>query len=337
MIDLAKVDYRLTLLPPSGSKIDVTGLIESCDHEEMDGEAAARISVKLKNIRRHDGWIHQHVYLAKRMVLEATDGNGWKEIFRGSTFRWKTIADNHTVEFVAYDPLYPIMHSEEHYYFTNGMTAAASIKQIANEWGIPIGRIDGPNVALTKKMYNGKIGDTIAKRIEESKEKGDGDYILRMTKGKLELVKKGTNATVYELTDHTTVTSSDERSIENMVTRVKIYGNENENSRPEIVAVENGKTEFGILQNILYKSNFSNTQEARAAAKQILKDKGSPEINRPLVHPDIPWLRKGDKVAVASGTIGGAVVNGKQQTVNCIVKSISRDLTTKLMTLVLEG
>lgn len=337
MIDLAKVDYRLTLLPPSGPKLDITELIETCKHEEMDGEAAARINVRIKNVYRKDGWIHKHVYLAKRMVLEATDGNGWKEIFRGSTFRWKTNAEDHTIDFVAYDPLYPIMQSEEHYYFTNGMSAAASVRQIANEWGIPIGRIDGPNVALTKKMYNGRIGDTIAKRIEESEEKGDGGYILRSTKGKLELVKRATNPAVYELTDNTVVTSSDEHSIENLVTRVKIYGNENKESRPEVVAVEDGKTEFGIMQNILYKSNFNNNQEARNAAKKILRDKGKPEINRPLTHPDIPWIRKGDKVAVASGTIGGGVVNGKELTVDCIVKSVSRDLTTRLMTLVLEG
>lgn len=338
MIDLTKVDYRLTLLPPSGSKIDVTNLILSATHEEMQNEMAARLKVSLKNVRREDGWIHQHVYLAKRIVLEATDGNGWREVFRGSIFSWKPNADDHTIDFTGYDPLYYTMQSEEHYYFTDGVTGANSIQQIASEQGIPIGRIDGPTISLTKKMYNGKIGQTIAKRLEESEEKGSGIHIVRFTKGQLEIVKEGTNSVVYELNDNAVESSSDEHSIENdFVTRVKIYGNESKEARPKVETTVNGKTEFGVIQKILYKSNFDNLGAATSAANEMIKEKGKPIITRPLVHPDIPWLRKGDKVAVASGTIGGGVTNGRQKTVDCIIESVSRNLETGKMTLKLKG
>ena len=378
MIDLLKVDYRLTLLPPSGSKIDITNLFQSAVHEEMEGEMAARLTVNLKNIKREDGWIHQHVFLDKRLVLEATDGSGWEEIFRGSIKRWKTVADDHTVDITAYDPLYATMRSKEHYYFPNGMTGASSIKQIAGEQGISVGRIDGPTVSLGRKMYNSYIGDAIAKRLEESVEKGSGGYIARSTKGKLEVVKEGTNSLVYELTDLTVESSSDERSIEDLVTRVKLYGNVpvkkpkakpkpkpkpddkdkpkatvalitpaatpaktnteiNKDKRPAVSVTVNGKTEFGVIQEILYKSNFDSNAAATEAANAILKEKGKPKIIRPLIHPDVPWIRKGDKVAVASGTIGGAVVNGAQGTTICIVESISRDLSTRKMTLKLKG
>lgn len=337
MIDLTAVDYRLTLLPPSGSKIDVTNLVLAAQHEEMKGEAAARLTVDIKNIKRADGWIHQHVFLANRLILEATDGGAWKEIFRGSVERWKTIADDHTVNFVAYDPVYAILQSKDHYYFKDGMTAAGSIKQIANEWGIPLGRVDGPGVSLTKKMYNGYIGDTMAKRIEESKEKGSGNFIVRSTSGKLEVIKEGSGSASYELTDRTVESSSDERSIESLVTKVKIYGNEKGDARPKVEASVNGRVEFGVRQEILYKSDFDNMGAATTAANAIIKEKGIVEVNRPLSHPDIPWIRKGDIVAVASGTIGGPVKDGNQGTIDCIVESVSRDLQSRMMTLRLKG
>ena len=121
MIDLMKVDYRLTLLLPSGSKIDITNLVQESTHEEMEDQTAAKLTVNIKNIKRADGWIHQHVFLDKRLILEATDGNGWKEIFRGSVKLWKTNSENHTVDFVAYDPIFPITISKDHYYFPNGI------------------------------------------------------------------------------------------------------------------------------------------------------------------------------------------------------------------------
>ncbi|WP_248508747.1 hypothetical protein, partial [Sporosarcina sp. NCCP-2222] len=287
MIDLTKVDYKLTLLPPDGSKINITELIESCTHEEMDGEMAARLSVQMKNVKRADGWIHQHVFLDKRLILESTDGNGWKEIFRGSIKRWKTNAENHTVEFTAYDPSFNTMISKEHYFFPSGMKADASIKQIAAEQGIPLGRIDGPSIPLGRRMYNGYIGETIGSRLKEARQKGGGRFIPRSTAGKFEIVREGTNKTVYELTDVTVNTSSDERSIENLVTKVKIYGNEpkpkpkkkkklakgekrekakvqtvkatalkkedpNKDKRPKISVTVQGNTQFGVIQDVLY-------------------------------------------------------------------------------------
>lgn len=336
MIDLLKVDYRLTLLPPTGSKIDITNLIDSWVHEEMEDQIAARLTIAMKNIKRADGWIHQHVFLDKRLVLEATDGNGWKEIFRGSIKRWKTNSENHTVEVITYDPLYNTTQSKEHYYFTNGVSAVASIKQIAKEQGISLGKMDGPTVSLTKKVYKSYIADTMIERLKESESKGSGKYILRSTQGKMECVKEGSNSVVYELTDWTTESSSDERSIENLITKVKIYGNAKGDKRPKVDAVQTGLTQYGTIQEILYKSDFDNMKAAKEAAAEVLKEKGKPKINRPLVHPDIPWIRKGDKVAVASGTIG-SMKNGAQVSISCIVKSVERDLKSKKMTLQLRG
>ncbi|MEK4025779.1 XkdQ/YqbQ family protein [Sporosarcina sp. FSL W7-1283] len=326
MIDLAKVDYQVILLPPSGGKINITDLIDAWTHEEMEDQISAKVTLSLKNVKREDGWMHQHVFLDKRLVLEATDGNGWREIFRGSVKVWKTNSENHTVHVVAYDPNFNITISKEHYYFKDGKTAAASIKEIASEQGIPIGIVDGPNKPLTKKLYKNSIANTMMERLKESERKGSGKYIIRSTKGKLSCLKEGNNSVIYELDDWTTESSSDERSIEKLITKVKIYGNSKGDARPKVEAVKTGKTEFGTTQEILYKSDFDNMKAANEAAAEILKEDGNPEINRPLIHPDIPWIRKGDKVRVNSGTINTM----------CIVKSVSRDMHSKKMMLQLK-
>ena len=336
MIDLMKVDYRLTLLPPSGSKIDITNLCQEWVHEEMEDQIAAKLTVNIKNIKRSDGWIHAHVFLNNRLVLEATDGNGWKEIFRGSVKRWRTVSENHTVDFVAYDPIFPITISKDHYYFINGMTAASSIKQIASEQGIPVGKIEGPGVSLTKKLYKNYIADTMVERLKESELKGSGKYIIRSTAGKLEVVKEGGNSVVYMLDDWTTESSSDERSIEKLVTKVKIYGNAKGDQRPKVNSEKSGLVQYGTTQEILYRSDFDSVGAANEAAAAILKEDGKVDIKRPLVHPDIPWIRKGDKVQVASGTIG-SWKDGKAVPISCIVKSVERDMKTKKMTLQLRG
>lgn len=337
LFDLTKVEYRLVILPPKGADIDITNLIESCHHEELDGELSAKVKVRMKNIKRDDGWIHQHVYLAKRLVLQAkTAGTGFTEIFRGSVHNWKTIAENHTIEFTAYDPVFNIMQSKEHFYFKNGISGGTSIKIIAKDMGVPLGKVDGPNAALTKKMYNGNVGNTIAQRLEESKEKGDGAYVVRSTKGRLESIKKGTNPIVYELTDRTVESGYDMHSTEDLVTVVKIYSNSSEGKRPKVSATRTGKTQFGKVQDILYKSNFKTTSEAIKAANAILKERGRPEVERGVTHPDIPWVRKGDVIRIASGTIGG-MKDGKQTSVACIVESVSRDIEKGMMTLLLEA
>jgi len=336
-VDVSKVDYSLILLTPDGREITIDNLLLNASLEENGGELAARLQVLMKNIKRADGWIHQHVYLARRLILKATDGNGWNEIFRGSVYRWKTIAKDHTIEFTAYDPLYPLQQSKDHWYFSSGETGASSIKKIASKWGIAVGRIDGPHVKLSKKPYsNNTLGDIIADRLKESKDKGSGRFIVRSNKGKLECVKEASNSVIYILDDNYVEDSSDERSIENLVTRVKIYGNEDKEGRATLKATKDGETKFGIIQEVVYSDAYENLNDAKKAADEILKEDGKPKVERVLTGPDIPWIRKGDMVEVMTGTIGSSR-NGVSVPISCVVESVSRDISEKRITLFLRG
>lgn len=338
-VDLNKVQYRGYTLKPDGSRVWFDNLILSGTLEEAEGELAARLEMTLKNIKKDGLWMHSHVALGSMVFLQATIGDGWKEVFRGRVYRWETTPDNnYLVSITAYDNLYPLQQSKDHKYFGAGETPVSCLKFFAQRWGIPLGRIDGPHTKLAKKRYSAtRIGDIIMDRYEEARKKGSGRYVVRSTEGKVESVKEGSNSTVYILEqEHVEDGSADEWSIENLITRVKIYGNEDKEGRAPVVATKDGRTEFGILQDIIYQSSYKNLSEAKKAADEILKENGSPKVTRRIPSVDVPFVRKGDKIKVLAGTISKMGTGGRTEPVDCIVTSVVHDIVNLRMTLSLR-
>lgn len=336
-VDISKVSYSLILLLPDGRELNVDELLLSGTLEELNNELATRLSITLRNIKLKDGWIHQHVYLKRKVILEATDGVSTKEVFRGEVYNWKESSTSQTVSFIAYDALYELQQSKEHWYFTNDETGASSIKRIASRRGIPVGRIDGPNVKLAAKLYqSGNQGDIIADRLEESRKKGSGRFIVRANQDKLEVVKEASNTVVYELDNKFIEDSSDEHDIESIVTRVKIYGNEDKQGRAEVKSTKEKNTQFGVIQDIIYSSSYKSISEAEKAAEEILEERSKPKIKRRITGPSIPWVRKGDLLNVKTGTIC-KVVNGEVVGVPSVILGVTHDIKNLSMSLTLRG
>ena len=334
-IDVTKVAYSLVLLPPDGREITIAGLLMKGTLEELEGELAARLTATFRNIKLKDGWLHQHAYLTRRVLLKATDGVVTKEVFSGTVVRWRESSTDHTVSFTAYDHLFNFQRSKERLYFPKE-TAASSIRKVASKGGIPVGQINGPSVKLANKLYReGSLGDIIADRLEESRRKGSGRYIARSTQGKLEVVKEASNSTIYLLDNRFVEDSSDEHDIESLVTRVKIYGNEDKKGRSVIKSTMERNTEFGKVQDVIY-SSAKNMAEAKKEAEEILNEKSKPKIERILAGPCIPWVRKGDLIEAMTGTICW-VKDGEVIPVPVIVKSISHDIINMRMNLKVRG
>lgn len=332
-IDISKVQYRLIALLPSGgtfflsrpnSEID---LLLSATLEEQPGELAARLELQLKNVKTKDGWIHQHVSIGRRLILQATDGNGWQEVWRGQVYRHSVSTDNDsTVAVTAYDMLYPLQQSKVHRYFRSGETGASCIKSLAQEWRIPLGRIEGPNVRLPAKLYRGeRIGSIFADRLEQSQRLGGGRWVIRDVQGRVNCKREGSNTTVYRIDANFAESSEDEWNIERLVTRVKVYGKEKKEGHPPLVATKDGKTEYGIFQEVVYATG-DNVKDALTEANEILAESGKPERRMMITAPIIPWIRKGDKVNVKVGTVNG----------DCIVEGVMHDITQLKMTLQLS-
>jgi len=176
-----------------------------------------------------------------------------------------------------------------------------------------LGDVQGPNIALAKQVFRGDtLADMIYSVLNEAKKKGGGKWIIRSKQGKIDVVRLGQNTPVYVFSAYTNVDSiNDRQDIEEMVTRVKIIGAEDKEGKAPVVATLDGRTEFGTLQELVYQRQFDTPAAAKSAAEDILKERGQPRRMRKVIAPDLPFLRKGDKVKVEAGTlIGYYIVSG---------------------------
>lgn len=322
MIDVAKISYSLILLRPDGQRLDLQPFIRTLLWEENDRELAVRLKAELQNQQLTDGkWLHQLIPLGGQVFLYADWGSGQQEIFRGTVFAWNYRIDPlGYFTITAYDQLIYLMKSKDDRFYKAGQTAKVIIQDIAKAWGIPLGTVQGPDIALAKQVFRGDtLADMISSVLNEAKKKGGGKWIVRSKQGKIDVIKPGQNSPVYLFTADTNVESIEDRQdIEDLVTRVKIIGAEDSEGKAPVVAQLDGKTEFGTLQEVVYQRQYDTPAAAKSAAEDILKERGQPRRVCKVMAPDLPFLRKGDKVKVSAGTLNGyflvtGVIHGAAQ------------------------
>ncbi len=330
MIDVAKISYSLILLQPDGQRLDLQPFLRSLSWEENDGELAVRLEAELQNQQfAGEKWLHQLIPLGGQIFLYADWGSGQQEIFRGTIFVWDYQTDplGH-FSITAYDQLIYLMKSKDDRFYRAGQTAKAIIQDIAKAWGIPLGDVQGPDLALAKQVFRGDtLADMIYSVLDQAKKRGTGKWIVRSKQGKIDIIKPGQNSPVYLFTADTNVESIEDRQdIENLVTRVEIIGAEDKEGKAPVVATLDGRTEFGTLQEVVYQRQYDTPAAAKSAAEDILKERGQPRRTRKVTAPDLPFLRRGDKVKVEAGTLIGYY----------IVSSVTHDATNQIMSMEVE-
>lgn len=330
MIDVSKITYDLVFITPQGQPFHLNQVLRSLTWEENDGELAVRLEAELQNQQLAGGkWLHQLIPLGGQIFLYADWGHGNQEIFRGTVFVWDYQTDplgHFTI--TAYDHLIYLTKSKDDRFYRAGQTARAIIQDIATAWGIPLGDVQGPDIALAKQVFRGDtLADMISSVLNEAKKKGGGKWIVRSKQGKIDVIRPGQNSPVYLFTADTNVESIEDRQdIEELVTRVKIVGAEDKEGRAPVVAQMDGRTEFGTLQEVVYQRQFDTPAAAKSAAEGILEERGQPRRKRKVIAPDLPFIRKGDKVKVVAGTLNGYY----------LVSGVIHNATNRLMQMEVE-
>ena len=91
-------------------------------------------------------------------------------------------------------------------------------------------------------------------------------------------------------------------------------------------AIVDGLTDFGIRQRIYNRSADDTLETAKAAAQAIIDEQGQPERSSQLVGPDVPFIRKGDKVHLDTAALAGYF----------IVTSINHNIANRSMTMTVK-
>ena len=116
-------------------------------------------------------------------------------------------------------------------------------------------------------------------------------------------------------------------TLDDLVTKVIITGNEDKDKKPPVVATVKGDVKkYGTLQDIITKDKDTKLSEAKKEAKELLKEKGKPKKTYSIQGIDNPWIKKGDTVYIEAGNLNGYYN----------VLSIERDALEKTMDLEVE-
>lgn len=329
MIDLRRITYNAVLLSAAGKAYVLDNILQNLSWEENPGELSQRASLLFANKEYQSSYVSSIAVPGVQLFIYSDWGAGKKEVFRGPIWDYDyQSAIKKDLTLAAYDNFIYMQQSEDYKWFANGTSSKAMLNEIFKDWGIPIGRFDGPDVKMAKKVFKGeKISDMILAILDDAKKKGAGVYIPRSVQGQGQIVKRGSNTDVYKFeADKNVIMTGEHISLDDLVTRVKIVGKEAENERTPVEAIVNGKTEFGILQTVVHRNQDDTLAAAKSSANEILNERGKPKNTKKLEAPDLPFLRKGDKIFVAAGSLNGYHY----------ITGIQHDATNRTMTMEVE-
>ncbi|MBQ9720308.1 MAG: hypothetical protein IJV64_06390 [Oscillospiraceae bacterium] len=300
---VSETDYTLVIVTEDGAQHDISDFAEDLGWEENTKELALRMSFTLATDNA------EILSIVKIGCVAAVLTNGQERaraIINKAKVRKAGDRDTNTV--LAYDELYPLQTSDDHFFFPAGQSTKTVLTQIFNDWGVPLGKYTGADVTHERLVYRtGTVADTVLDILDDAVKKGGPRSILRANQGKVECVERGENETVYLFDEDDTIAAEQTTSITELVTRVKIVGKEDKTTGiPPVEATLNGLTEFGIRQKIYTREKDATTAEAQTAAQAILDEKGKIGKTQSIVAPDVPEMRKGDRIEADLGGISGS-------------------------------
>lgn len=320
---VSETSYTLSIVTEDGTQYDISDFAEDLGWEENEKELALSMHFSVGT----DDWkLGSILKIGCLVIVFAYGVEQARAIINRVKVKRTTEGEKKTI--TAYDELYSFQTSEDQLYFSAGQTTKSIFNQIFEAWGIPAGEYTGADVTHEKLIFrSGSLADICLDILDDAVKKGGVQSILRAREGKIDVVKRGNNKTVYLFDIDDTISVEQETSITDLVTRVKIVGKEDDKEGlPPVEATLNGLTEFGIRQKIYAREKDATTEEAQTAAQAILDEKGQIKTNLTLKTPDVPEMRKGDVVFVHIGAMVAYY----------FVTGIRHDATTGTMTIDLE-
>lgn len=292
--------YKLFATLQDGTIMDLTNAVEKLEWSDPNGELAQRASIKLAQVNTSVGLISSVLSLCVRLQIVA---NG-EEVFEGLIWDWEYTSGS-TKEFsvTGYDNMIYMQKSKDNNYFSNNQKTQTIVSSICKKHGITL-KYNWGNYKHKKTVYRGQtIANQIIGTLEDAKYKIDKRYVVKYSKGALIIEYPGQNNDVYVF-EGEVIATSHKQSMDKLITKVLITGKESKSGKIPIKATVNGKTEYGVIQEMV-SSTSTSVSEAKAEAKVILKERGKPEETIRMDAPDIPTLRKGDKIKVKAGSLNG--------------------------------
>ena len=285
----------------SGStKYDVTKAVLGLDRSDPDGQIAQRVTLHLANIKVGDAWLSSLLKARDRVSVYANDGTNEDEVFRGylwSRVRNDSITENE-LQYICYDNLIYFQESEDSLYFSSGKSTEDVVASICDKWGIKL-QYSYDSITHEKMPLRGCLSDIFtADILDLVKKRTKKKYVILSEKDTMIVRAVGSNTTVYHFTVGKNISKTASGwTMEGMITQVIIVGKADKDDREPIEATVSGNTsEYGTLQKIQKKDENTSLADAKTEAQNTIDENGSPKWEYQVMAPDVPWIRKGDKI-----------------------------------------
>lgn len=327
--------YTVRLLDDS-TEYNLTAAVLDIDFADREKQLAQSVTINVANGQSGGTTLADILKVRQRIFISADDGTTNDEVFRGViwTKYCRDALSDEEIQIKCYDNLIYMQESEDSQYFTAGQASNSVIQQLCDNWGV---QLDYSYASITheKLVLRGNLSDIIISDVLDKVKKQTGQsFVILSIKDVLTIRPVGQNTTVYEISEqNNAVQTRTEQTMDGMITKVVILGKAGNDERKPVEATVDGDTaQYGTLQKIIDasgKDENTSLADAQKEANNIIKESGTPKIEYEVQAPDIPWIRKGDKVRVDAGDI-----YGKELIVLAINRSISNK--SKMMTLTLE-
>lgn len=324
MIDVTKTKYQFKALFPDGKVVDITPITEKLAFGDNDGELAQRVSVSLANVKAGKSYVNTLLSLCVKVFVYV---NGEKR-FTGQIWEHDYTSElQKTVALVCYDGFRDTLESKDHLFYSAGKSTESIITDVCKKWGIKL-KYEYDSWKHPKTVFKGdKIGEIILKTLKEADRHLGKRSVAIFVGETLVIRERGKNEDVYVFdAKKNTMRTNYRITKDNLVTRVKVLGKMNKVGQAKVEATVNGKTEFGILQEIVYRDGNTTIAEANKEAKDILYERGKPKEQITTESLDVPSIRKGDKVKIMAGNLFGYYY----------VKGVQHNATDRTMTMEVE-
>lgn len=312
------------------TKYNVTPAVMNHDRSEPEEQIAQRVTLQLANVKVGDSLLSSLLKARDRVFIYANDGTKEDEVFRGYLWnrsRNDSISEN-GLKYVCYDNLIYFQESEDSLYFAANKKTKDIVASICDKWGIKLA-YSYESITHSKMPLRGYLSDIfMADILDLVKKKTKKKYVILSEKDTMVVRPVGSNSTIYHFIAGKNISKTASGwTMEGMITQVIIVGKADKNDREPIEATVSGKTsEYGTLQKILSKDENTSLADAKIEAQNTIDEYGNPKWEYQIIAPDIPWIRKGDKIYVSAGEIEGYR----------IVVEIERESKNNSMTLMLE-
>lgn len=324
MLDIAKIRHSVVLYTDTGEKIVLDRLVQSLTLEEHPRQLAQKVSLTLANHLSNGKRISDTVKLLSKLYVFAND----QEVFRGIVWEWAPQDSlNEELDITAYDNLIYMQNSEDDQFYSAGMGSQTLAAGVLAPLGIPL---DYKWLQIThdKKKYQAqKFSDMVLDVLEDVRKLKGGKYVVRGESGRMVVDYPGTNKDIYVFETTNSISTSTQLSVDGVVTKVLVYGRQNDDTRNAVEATVEGAMEFGLLQKVIYREQNQSIGEAKEEAQTLIKEKGKPIPKCTLKAPNVPFLRKGDKVKIDAGSLGGYYY----------IMGITHNATSGIMTVEVEA